>query len=212
LACAGGSGTGLCDPVCQTGSCDWCSKKCSYAYASTGSAQLTCAGFGQKKFPQSCSPGGDGADDCAPGSICLAPIIGDKAYFCFTLCNVSGDCPGAVDCGTRKLTASGGEVSVCDPPYDQVGTGGCNPLEDTGCDAGRACFLVSPDKATNRSRTVCEFSYGDGRNGKACTSARDCMPKNACVDGGCRQVCDSSHGCPSGTSCTMQGSDYGTCI
>ncbi len=209
LACASGSQPGLCDPVCQTGGCDWCSQKCNYAY----SGQLACGGFGQKAFPQSCTPSGDGSDDCAPGSICLEPSLGDGTYVCLALCRVSGDCVENVNCGARKLTAAGPTVLVCDPPYYQVGTAGsCDPLANTGCDTARTCLLVAPDTGTDRSRTVCEFSYGDGRDGAACTASRDCMTRFTCVDNVCRQVCDNGHPCPDGKDCMPHGSDYGTCI
>lgn len=209
--------TGPCDPVCQTGVCDWCTQKCSYVYAPSSAGEaIACAPKGTGVFPQSCvllaagSP--EQSDDCAPGSICLAPTIGAPPTYCFTLCRTSVDCPN-VECGTRKLSAVGGEVAVCDPPYDQCGPDGtcCDPLSNSGCGSNRFCLLVSPDLGTGRSRTVCEFAYGDGRDGAFCITARDCLLRNTCVDNRCRQVCSDAAPCPNGGECVARGSEFGYC-
>jgi hypothetical protein len=205
-----------CDPVCQTGTCDWCTQKCSYALAGA-TAQPTCARKGQKTFPQACGVTSSGSvgqyDDCAPGSICLPPIIGDNPTYCFSLCGSKVDCLYAVQCGQRKLSSAGGLVFVCDPPYDPCGVDGtcCDPLGGTGCAANRVCLLVSPDLGSAHSRTVCEFANGDGRNGSPCESSRDCQKKNTCANNICRQVCNSNNACPNFGTCTPWGSEYGIC-
>jgi hypothetical protein len=206
-----------CDPVCQTGTCDWCTQKCSYAFDGV-LARATCARKGQKTFPQACgvtSPGSVGQfDDCAPGSICLPPIIGDNPTYCFSLCGSKADCLYGVECGQRKLSSAGGLVFVCDPPYDQCGVDGtcCDPLGVVSrCAENRVCLLVSPDLGSLHSRTVCEFAYGDGRNGSPCDSSRDCQKKNTCANNTCRQVCDSNNACPNDGTCTPWGSEYGIC-
>jgi len=133
LTCSGGSATGICDPVCQTGGCDWCNQKCSYAFDGV-TTQSICASKAQKVFPQACQVTSSGSlqqsDDCAPGSICLAPTIGDNFTYCFGLCRSKADCLYGVECGQRRLSPAGGLVGVCDPPYDQCGAGGncCDPV------------------------------------------------------------------------------------
>ena len=205
-----------CDPVCQTGTCDWCTQKCTYVFDGAA-AQPTCSSRGQKIFPQACAANSPGSssqhDDCAPGYLCLAPTIGDNFTYCFGLCASAANCPFGVACGQRKLSAAGGLVAVCDPPYDVCGVGGgcCDPVGGSGCATNRTCLLVSPDPASGHSRTVCEFSYGGGRNSSACDSSRDCLTKNTCVAGTCRQVCNSVYSCPNGGDCTFWGPEYGYC-
>jgi hypothetical protein len=208
-----------CDPVCQTGDCDWCTQKCSYAYATDNRGPVPmCAATGTAKAPASCTVSFEGtarqSDDCAPGSICLAGTIGETRRYCFVLCRSAIDCPGGVACGERPLSLAGGVVDVCDPPYDPCGPDGtcCDPLADTGCGADRHCLLVTPDQGSGHSRTVCEYAYGDGRNGSSCTSARDCQTRNACVNGSCQAICDASHPCPGAGTCVPLGDEYGYCL
>ena len=217
-SCTGSGGTGSCDPVCQTGGCDWCTQKCSYVDRSgSGDVQPACTRAGAGVFPQDCAVVASGSpqqsDNCAPGSTCLPPIIGDSLTYCFGLCRSPADCAYGVECGQRKLSAAGGLVAVCDPPYDQCGVDGtcCDPLANSGCAANRVCLLVSPDLGSGHSRTVCEFSYGDGRNGSPCASARDCQIKNTCVNNACRQTCGSGAACAAGSTCTPLGSEFGYC-
>jgi hypothetical protein len=216
LACSGGATTGTCDPVCQTGSCNWCNQKCTYAFDGVA-VEVLCASKNQKIFPQACQVTSAGSlqqfDDCAPGSICLAPTIGDNFTYCFGLCRSKADCLYGVECGQRKLSSAGGWVGVCDPPYDQCGVDGkcCDPLGGGGCETNRVCLLVSPDLGSGHSRTVCEFAYGDGRNSSFCDSSRDCLIKNTCVNNTCRQICNSTNPCPDDGTCTSLGSEYGYC-
>jgi hypothetical protein len=207
------SGNDPCDPVCQTGSrCDWCDKKCTYDAKGT----VICAGFKDKEILDPCTPEADGSDDCVPGSICLNPISGGTNSFCFQLCRSSADCDRGPDCGERELAHNGAKVRVCDPPYAQAGgRDSCDPVENRGCASNRTCFLVSPERqadgTTGHSRTVCEFSYTDARDGKECNSARDCMYGYTCVDDFCRLVSDQATGCPVGTTYNDHGSEYGYC-
>jgi len=223
--------TDPCDPVCQTGSkCDWCSQKCTYALVG-GTAQATCAAKDQSPVAvfQPCGVKSSGLpvqdDNCLPGSICLQPINGGipSTGYCFALChNAIQDCPGTA-CTQRSLSAAGGNVTVCDPPYSQCGPDGncCDPLvsvdpdsSSKSCGSGRVCLLVAPDQSSGYSRTVCEFSSGNSKNGDACASAHDCMPANTCVnDGfhnGCHRVCNLAHPCPVG-DCLPWGTEYGFC-
>jgi hypothetical protein len=209
--------TDPCDPVCQVGSCDWCTQKCSYAYAEDNTRpEPACASKGEKPAFATCTPSLPGTpqqfDDCSVGSICLPAFLGDSQRYCFSLCRSPVDCPGGVECGPRPLSPAGGMVDVCDPSYDTCGVDApcCDPLADTGCGADRYCLLVSPDPS-GHSRTVCEYAYGDGRNGSACTSARDCLTGNVCVNGACMLACDSTRPCVGGTTCVSLGAEYGYC-
>ncbi len=241
---AGGAGTGTCpatpvqgckptttdpcDPVCQTNTkCNWCSQKCSYALFGTA-AQATCAAKDPSPVAvsQPCGVTSSGSpgqvDNCVPGSICLQPVNGGQVStgYCFALChNATQDCPG-VACTQRNLSAAGGTVTVCDPaPYSQCGPNGncCDPFATptSSCGPGRVCLLVTPDQS-GHSRTVCEFSSGDSRNGTACGSAHECQLANTCVnDGlhnGCHRVCNAAQPCPvGGGDCLPWGTEYGFC-
>jgi hypothetical protein len=216
-SCVGGAAD-PCDPVCQTGACAWCAQKCSYSYAPGAvGTQPACASKGARTLAESCTVVSSGspeqADDCAPGSICLAPTIGDSFAYCFSLCRSDVDCPYGVACGQRKLSAAGGLIFVCDPAYDQCGTDGkcCDPLADSGCDANRYCLLVSADLGSGHSRTVCEYSYGNGLNGAPCSSARDCLTRNTCVNNTCMPVCNPVKPCPAPATCHPLGAEYGYC-
>jgi len=220
--------TDPCDPVCQTGSCNWCTKKCSYTLVGA-TAQATCAAIDQSHSPaavsQPCGVTSSGTsgqyDNCVPGSICLQPVNGGfpNTGYCFALChNATYDCNG-VACTQRSLSAAGGLVNVCDPyPYSQCGPGGscCDPFAQSGsCGPGRYCLLVAPNPS-GHSRTVCEFSSGDGSNGAFCASAHDCKFANTCVnDGlhnGCHRVCNAAQPCPvGGGDCLPWGTEYGFC-
>jgi hypothetical protein len=209
---------GICDPVCQTGDCDWCTQKCSLVPAAGKDEPVAaCVGMGKAGFAQRCSITASGSaqqsDDCARGSICLSPVAGAAAY-CFNLCRSQSDCLSAVPCAPRPLEG-GGVVSVCDPPPDQCGVDGrcCDPTTGKGCEADRFCLLVDPDPdpGSGHSRTVCEFSYGAGSVGSPCTLARDCSIMNVCVSNTCQQVCSSAGACPQGQQCRPWGGEFGYC-
>lgn len=217
--------TDTCDPVCQIGNkCNWCSQKCTLALVG-GTAQATCATKDPNPVAvfQPCGVKSSGLpiqeDNCLPGSICLQPINGGvvSTGYCFALCHNSiQDCLG-VACTQRSLSASGGTVTVCEPPYSQCGLDGscCDPLATppSSCGTGRVCLLVAPDQS-GHSRTVCEFSSGNSKNGDACASSHDCMVANTCVnDGahnGCHRVCNAAYPCPVG-NCLQWGTEYGFC-
>jgi hypothetical protein len=219
LPCSGSPSTGICDPVCQTGDCDWCSQKCTYVFDGT-SAQPTCASStGHGAFPNSCTrysaATSKQSDDCAPGSICLRPTVGDSVSYCFQLCAAAADCLGGLECGQRQLSSLGGSVGVCDPPYSPCGTDGtcCDPLALTGCPDNRVCLLVSPDPGAQpqHSRTVCEFGNGGQVDSQPCSASRDCMEKYTCVNNMCRRVCNTASPCPPGATCKPWGVEYGYC-
>jgi hypothetical protein len=213
--CFGSPATGICDPVCQHRGCNWCKEKCSYVFDGTSAQPACVSSTGQGVFPVSCKYAKQ-SDDCAPGSICLPPALGDTTPYCFQLCTLAADCLGEVSCGQRSLSSLGVSIGVCDPPYASCGGTCCDPLGGIGCSAPRAvCLLVSPDQRSQHSRTVCEFDRGGQKPGQSCSASRDCLPKTTCVNNFCRQVCNYANPtlglCPDGTTCTWWGDEWGYC-
>jgi hypothetical protein len=216
-----------CDPVCQTGSCDWCAQKCGQ----TGDGTAACTKAGALPTGSLCTISLDGTpdryDNCAAGNICLTPDPGSGLSYCFALCRSTADCLYGVACSNRPLSASGGSAGmakVCDPPYRSCVPGAlqpcCDPLGATsGCDFGQFCYLVSPD-ASHDNRTVCDYTTGSGGRSSQCSSSRECMLGWTCfgantgVAGICRKVCDPKAANPCGVGqgqCGDYGNQYGVC-
>jgi hypothetical protein len=220
--CGGQSGN-PCDPVCQTGACDWCSQKCSFS----GDGATVCSSRdngGTRPPAGSCTlrnPGQpDESDDCVPGNICLYGEAGAAGGHCFALCRTSVDCPGNVACGPRPLPASGGSartVNVCNvvpTKCDSLPTSPCcDPINatTTPCPSGSFCYLATADSQTLDSRTSCEFSTGTQAKSNACQSSRDCLQKLGCApDGFCHIVCSAEQTCSTGP-CVLEGNQFGYC-
>ena len=218
---------GRCDPVCQSGDCDWCSQKCTLADDGTA----TCATGGTVAPGETCTVYLSGTalqhDECRPGGICLTPAIGDPISYCFTLCHSDIDCQGAVACSPRPLARNdvgpSASALVCDPEYTTCNPNSvkscCDPLAlsagSNGCQGGRFCYLVTPDPS-GHSRTTCEYTTGGKGRGEACQSSRDCLEKYVCApsgsgtSGSCQRVCNTATPCGSGT-CSQLGAEYGYC-
>ena len=227
-ACQAQSSVGAtCDPVCQTGACDWCAKKCSLA----GDGSSVCSAAGPLATGSACAVFLDGTPDrydlCASGNICLTPDLGSGLSYCFALCRTAIDCPSGGACSERVLSASSDlpvSVKVCDPPYRSCNPSApqrcCDPLGTVGCDAGQFCYLAPPDPVTRDDRTVCDYSTGAGGRTSPCNTSRDCMPEWTCfgasagVTGVCRRVCDPKATNPCGVgggACGSYGNQYGLC-
>jgi len=216
-----------CDPVCQSGSCNWCSQKCSLA----GDATPVCAGWGNISSGNTCTvylaATPQQHDECGPGDICLSPDVGGSVSYCFTLCHSEVDCVGNVACAFRAMgpmvAGTTPSAKVCDPEYVSCdpasATACCDPLASSaassGCASGRFCYLVTAD-STGHSRTTCEYNTGGGGRGAACQSSRDCLEKYVCAPSGagtsgtCQRVCSGTTPCTSGT-CVLLGAEYGYC-
>jgi hypothetical protein len=223
LSCSSQIASGTtCDPVCQTGSCDWCNEKCT---AIAGDGKAACGGIGVKLARSSCTIqlGGTPSqhDDCAPGNICLSPDTGSGYSYCFPLCRTGVDCLGGVACEPRQVSplaiANPVFVSVCDPEYKSCNplsaSPCCNPILLTGCPSGQYCYLTSPDPSQD-SRTVCEYTTGIGGRGATCASSRECAQGWGCSSSGfCQKVCDPTvpGSCPAGGTCAPSGKQFGYC-
>jgi len=215
-----------CDPVCQTGQCNWCSDKCTVSGYDGTFGCVRVGGTGVK---------GDGcnifnlgrpeqSDSCARGLICMGDYANPTPNtHCFQLCQSSADCT-AVSCNKRPVApratvgATLFTASVCDPGYrtcsgTQAPYSCCNPTDGTGCDQGEICYLVSQvDPQTKNNRTVCEYWSGIGNANDVCTSSTDCGVGWFCSSGHCLMTCDptSPSRCNSGI-CNPIGNQFGFC-
>ncbi len=86
-------------------------------------------------------------------------------------------------------------------PCSATGTAAnCNPIEQTGCSQGAACYLVK-DVITG-----CVCPVGTSSEGGSCTKTYECAPGLVCAGtsapGTCTKICDPlDDQCPAGTSC-----------
>jgi hypothetical protein len=234
--------SGICDPVCQTGKCDWCNEKCSYG---TG-AEIYCSPKVElpAKINDECYvtfdevTGKVRSDNCEPGLVCLSPNQSDDRYYCFQPCrSPDHDCPagaGKYNCSLRKIPSRRPEkvdessfVRVCDPSpiltCGEPGVACCNPWKkiasgDGSCPVDHVCRLVGVDPKTKASQTTCDRGLGEGRR-SPCTSNRDCLLAFWCMGlDTCEQVCDPADksSCDGAGTCIVNvekyGSTYGYCI
>ena len=212
----------VCNPVCQTGACKWCSQKCSIA----GDGTVGCSErSGDGKVGKSCTITNLGSlgiprqsDTCGPGAICLGDF-GSENTQCFSLCASDADCQG-VACTPRPVAPPLTQDSpvytakVCDPPYTSCATTCCNPISGSGCLVGQTCYLVLNDSQTNDNRTICEDVTGIGNKQTFCNNSRECAVGWFCTDSGvCRQACDpkAPSSCLNGVQCNPYGNQFGYC-
>jgi hypothetical protein len=214
-----------CDPYCQTGTCNWCSEKCTISgYDGTvGCAKINGGGTRGSGCKISNQGSSSEYDNCDRGFICM----GDYASavpntHCFQLCQSAADC-SAVACTLRPVApgANPPTARVCDPDYETCsGTispsyGCCDPTTGAGCALQEICYLVPQiDSATKDNRTVCEYWSGGGRKGDTCISSTDCEVGLFCSSEHCLQACDvnAASPCGSGGTCVgFGGNQFGYC-
>jgi len=205
----------VCNPVCQTGACDWCTQKCTV----DGDGKIGCASKGVvASRAVGCTISNPGEptqhDDCVPGTICLSPEQGSILSYCFPICSTNSDCVGGATCSPRLVSpvanGSTAMAAVCDPEPKSCNPDSlpacCNPILNTGCADGQFCYLVSPD--VTDSRTVCDYTAGFA---VSCASSHECALGYGCTSAGvCKKVCDLTHTCPSG-ACVFAGAQFGFC-
>src|SRR5262245_38257443 len=88
---------------------------------------------------------------------------------------------------------------------------GCNPLENTGCDADEKCSWVVFDSDNDLGTNSCVPDGAIGL-GEACvwgpdgelTGYDDCASPGVCIDGYCEEICSLSlDSCPDGYGCLL---------
>lgn len=144
--------------------------------------------------------GGDcSVDECEPGAMCVGTGSG---YVCRAYCDAGSDC-GAEDQHCVWPWPSLPAVGLC--------TEGCDPVRQTGCASGDACYYLDPADGS----TDC-FPAGTLPEGTDCSSLMDfCQPGLDCVlepgttpyEYYCRAFCDGDHPCSSGDCTTTEATE-----
>lgn len=202
---------GNCDPLAQTGCA--ADEKCTYTRFS---AQPLCWPNGIVPVHGDCSVDPSGKDDCERGSMCTATALADSdpnAAVPHAVCRAyCADDAGCVASGSESLRCeivatnrrAGLCVNVCTPL-----SADCAPL---GTCAGKRLDI---DGRTEFM--VCHFA-GAGTAGSMCAIEDECGPDLICegtvpfkTTGTCKQLCDRTHACVSGTSCSTADLEVGQC-
>ena len=203
---SGGSGGtsstsgGACDPFTNSG----CSsgQKCTALQQTNGTLALGCGSVGSKSEGETCTQTASGGpqtgDNCTSGLACFATGTGASAT-CHRMCSPSGagnPCPGSEIC------------SLAAPGLDTVEfcrlTTSCQPLDQTGCASGQACYFSS-------TGALCALE-GNQQPGTTCANANDCVKGSTCIVGAasaCSSFCSMASG---GTPvCTGAATGGSTC-
>lgn len=145
--------------------------------------------------------GGRGSDcDAATATGCQDGFQCDDGT-CKAICCTNSDCVTGDFCGPISMADAG----YCTTPVI------CDPIAQTGCDAGFACYPTG-------GGLVCD-SPGTLGEGELCMSRSDCAPGMGCIstmmaDGACRAWCDTADpdSCPMDFACTgVTGLPVGAC-
>jgi hypothetical protein len=172
-----------------------------------------------------CTPinfGGIIGDFCTPGTSCI-DYLGTS--LCRRGCFVHADCMNNEFCIAPTNSSAMKNVPGLGPtPLSGcVADDGCDPILQTGCPDGEACYFSGEDDI-GRSRN-CDPVVGSLPPDEPCESHRDCLPGETCSGlGFCRLLCfmqplDTDGGtigaCPDSEGTCMaffgSGDTYGLC-
>ncbi len=143
-------------------------------------------------------------DNCRQGLFCWPdPVRGFPT--CQQLCSEMAD-----DCATSSYCAGLNNTppfGICTP------ASGCDPVRQTGCDAGQGCYVVTGTNGDvlGACLDVALPDGGTGMPGEACMYSTDCRPGTQCFrdfypDGGasmatsCHQICAAGPGGDAGVA------------
>ena len=194
--CSGSTTTG-CDPVCQTGCA--CGLKCGV----TPSGATCSAPLGTKGTGAICQLG---ADDCAPGDVCMRELCGTNLGRCYRYCRAGDLCAG-FGCNTTVTLDTGATTQQACNLSDST----CNIYDGTGCpDLALKCYASG-----THSKCDCPSPSGPPLGvGDPCFNYNDCGTGLMCLTVGgstqCHQLCRTSADC-GGTICMPLGTIGGYC-
>lgn len=151
---------------------------------------------------EACAPVADGRtqDGCPRGSYCF--LDGSATGFCRMFCPVPYlPCDEGTLC-YQPVSASGGATAyLCMPSSN------CDPLNNTGCDAGNCYVYIS-----GNYQTLCEPA-GTLHKDEPCTKSSDCLPRHTCYEGVCRYLCTGADQCGIDICQYLSAHDpYGLCL
>jgi hypothetical protein len=128
--------------------------------------------------------------DCMAGDGCISTDGGVTAN-CLPYCIPGGTptCPGAGVCGATVENHP--TLGLC------LEGDNCDPMAQTGCGTGEACYLLN-----SAGDTMCGTA-GAGAQGTSCEYLNDCAGGLLCYGNPgtstCEPLCDGSHACTTGT-------------
>lgn len=176
LECTASPGVAVVPAACRVGTDD--EPSCASNFTVSGSEGVACRA----------------SSDCAIGYECVGE---GTAATCKHYCCESTTCDGlSTGKGPQPFcdieTSIGGQlVPVCaiEPGCTLLASDSCNSSTDM------TCTIVNAGTA----QTAC-VTVGNAKAGEDCTTAK-CGADLACIGGTCRQLCNTSHDCPSGDTC-----------
>lgn len=186
--------TSSCEERCSQGcditrqDCSAPTPKCTVLMADQKQVSRCTSLTGSLTAGQSCQRTAYGIDNCAGGLFCTRFAAPTSQYACRKLCHQSSDCAAGERCG-------GIDNNV--PPSGVCVSAGC-ALFSAQCGSGRSCGILTGTDYT--TFTYCRYQGTVPTTG-ACDTDSDCAANAFCASGKCVALCDSSHACPSGTSC-----------
>lgn len=108
-------------------------------------------------------------------------------------------CEADANCVTNAYCLGSGDRRECSDV--------CTLFSHAGCPTGAKCdYLGAADETGLMPITICS-GVGTGRQGATCSRNSQCARDHSCViasgtTGTCQQICDTSHPCPSGLTCS----------
>jgi hypothetical protein len=145
-------------------------------------------------------------DGCLIGAGCFLIVGGDDIGECIPYCDPEDlyDCPGSGACLSTFPTIEG-DIGTCMEPDS------CDPVENSGCEAGEMCWLVLDD-----GFSLCGEPGSLGAGDDCSTDL--CGPGLICdnfwySDDTCRELCWGDGDCTTG-SCSYEvfTASFGMCL
>ena len=166
-----------CNPYCQLG-CD------AGEHCVVDNGSFRCRPIGSIPHGAGCTDAGS----CAFGVSCFE-LSSEGFDRCHTPCIDDDDCPNAELCNTTATIGPQLSLSIC----TAQGTS-CDPLGESACDGGEACYLNGSVAECAASGTLPLGAVCHGQGLNACAPGLHCLVT-------CRELCSTGDQAPSCWSC-----------